>query len=186
MIVASIRSGLVEAVHPVAAAAVDSGGRLVASIGEDVGRPFFLRLPAVRPQAVSGVRLAEQRRRARAFARLATLPELAGVADSLRRFGALASDGHREDAAVTRWLPVAAKGGAQGCIGIAWIEGGIGVAAKAWSGHHGAAAVGAIEVLTRLGVVPDHPLAGLEPVARPVVLGGSRPVGRLQPLEDAT
>lgn len=48
MIVGSIRSGLVEAVHPVVAAAVDSSGRVLSVLGDDADRPFFYR-SAVKP-----------------------------------------------------------------------------------------------------------------------------------------
>lgn len=48
MIVGSIRSGLVEAVHPVVAAAVDPTGRVLAVLGDDSDRPFFYR-SAVKP-----------------------------------------------------------------------------------------------------------------------------------------
>ena len=43
MIVGSTRSGLVEAVHPVTAAAVDASGRVIEVLGDDADRPFFYR-----------------------------------------------------------------------------------------------------------------------------------------------
>ena len=43
MIIGSVRSGLVEAIHPVVAVAVDASGSVIASLGDDVDREFFLR-----------------------------------------------------------------------------------------------------------------------------------------------
>jgi L-asparaginase II len=48
VIVGSVRSGLVEAVHPVVGAAVDSTGRVLVVLGDDSDRPFFYR-SAVKP-----------------------------------------------------------------------------------------------------------------------------------------
>lgn len=56
MIVGSTRSGLVEAVHPVVAAAVDASGRVIEVLGGDADRPIFYR-SAVKPfQAAVSVR----------------------------------------------------------------------------------------------------------------------------------
>ena len=43
MIVGTVRSGLVEALHPVSAVAVDDSGVVIASFGDDLDRDFFLR-----------------------------------------------------------------------------------------------------------------------------------------------
>ena len=43
MIIGSVRSGLVEALHPVAAVAVDDSGSVIAALGDDLEREFFLR-----------------------------------------------------------------------------------------------------------------------------------------------
>ena len=43
MIVGAVRSGLVEALHPVSAVAVDESGAVIASLGDDLHREFFLR-----------------------------------------------------------------------------------------------------------------------------------------------
>ena len=48
MIVGSVRSGLVEALHPVSAVAVDQSGSVIASLGDDLEREFFMR-SAVKP-----------------------------------------------------------------------------------------------------------------------------------------
>ena len=109
-------------------------------------------------------------------------PELAPVADAMARFAPLTSDGDRPEAELARWCHAAVKGGAQGCVGVAWL-GGLGVAAKCWSGQAAPAMVAVIAALRRLGALPDHGLEMLAEIARPVVPGGGHPVGRLQLLE---
>ena len=116
---------------------------------------------------------------AAAFARLATDPDLAPVADAMARFAPLTADGDRAEAELARWCHAAVKGGAQGCIGVAWF-GGLGVAAKCWSGQDAPAVVGVIAALHHLGALAAYPLAMLAEVAQPPVLGGGRPVGHLQ------
>ena len=120
---------------------------------------------------------------ARAFARLATDPTLAPVADAVSRFAALTRDGDRPEVELARWVPAAVKGGAQGCVGVAW-RGGLGVAAKCWTGEEAPALAAAALALHRLGVISGHGWEMLAGVARPEVLGGGRPVGHLELLED--
>ena len=119
---------------------------------------------------------------AAAFARLATDPALAPVAEAMARFAPLTADGDRAEAELARWCHAAVKGGAQGCLGVAWF-GGLGVAAKCWSGQDAPAMVAVVAVLRRLGILSEYPAAMLAEVARPAVLGGGRPVGHLQVLE---
>jgi L-asparaginase II len=119
---------------------------------------------------------------ARAFAGLAADPELAPVAQAMARFTPLTSDGDRPEAELARWCPVVVKGGAQGCLGVGWF-GGLGVAAKCWTGESAAAMVAVIATLRRLGAIGDHAQAQLAALARPVVLGGGRPVGHLELLQ---
>jgi len=121
---------------------------------------------------------------ARAFSRLAADPDLAPVAQAMARFGSLTSDGDRAEARLTRWSHTAVKGGAQGCLGVAWF-GGLGIGAKAWSGDLAAAVVAVVATMRRLGILPDYQHEMLTGVARPEVLGGGRPVGHLQMLEEA-
>lgn len=118
---------------------------------------------------------------ARAFARLATDPALAPAADAVARFTPLTSDGGRAEAELARWCHAAVKGGAQGCIGVAWL-GGLGIAAKCWTGEGAPAAAAAAVVLRRLGLLSEHAWEMLAGVAHPVVEGGGRPVGRLEVL----
>lgn len=120
---------------------------------------------------------------ARAFARLATDPSLASVAQAVARFTPLTSDGDRAEAELARWCPAAVKGGAQGCVGVAWL-GGVGLAAKCWTGEPAPAAAGVAIALHRLGILSEHGWKMLAGVARPVVTGGGEPVGHLEVLED--
>jgi L-asparaginase II len=119
---------------------------------------------------------------ARAFARLAAHPELSEVAGAMSRFAALTSDGDSPEALLARWLPAAVKGGAEGCLGVALV-GGLGLAAKSWSGQRTPAVVAAVAVLDRLGLLSRHARQMLAPVSLPPVLGGGLPVGRIEVLE---
>ena len=307
MIVASIRSGLVEAVHPVSAVAVDASGNVVASIGDDLDRPFWMRSASKPFQAfvsqeagaglgteqlavacashggqpvhvayvremLAGVGLDEsallcppdhptsdtaadhwaargmpvarilhncsgkhsamlracvasgwplsytdpdhalQRRNVefaaevtgtdvepvgvdgcgvptlrtdlvamgRSFALLATESRFVEVRDAMMRFPSLTCDGWRQESVVARWLPGAVKGGAEGCVGVAWAEGGLGFAAKAWSGSHAAVMVAVAELMIRAGIVPTHVRGALDGVLHPPVVGGGAPQGRME------
>jgi len=119
---------------------------------------------------------------ATAFARLATDPDLAPIAVAMARFAPLTADGDRAEAELARWCHAAVKGGAQGCVGVAWF-GGLGVAAKCWTGQGAPAMAAVVAALRRLGALSEHGAEMLVEVAQPVVLGGGRPVGRLQVLE---
>jgi L-asparaginase II len=120
---------------------------------------------------------------ATAYARLSVDDELAEVRRAMTRFGSLTSDGDRREARLARWFPAAVKGGAQGCLGVAWY-GGVGVAAKAWSGDPDAAMVGIVEILRRLGLLSAYPDDMVEDLARPIVTGGGVPVGALEPIAE--
>lgn len=311
MIVASVRSGVVEARHPVAAAAVDAEGTIIASLGEDLDREFFLRSspkplqaavsqrhgaglsperlavaaashssfpvhvahvaamlldvgldaghlrcpphrplsPAadriwsslgrnaperifhncsgkhaamlracvasewsleytdtdhplqkaiaaeaseasgrpVEPTGVDGcgipTLLCDVTGLARMFARLVTDPSYSEVASAASRHTSLTVDGTRPEAVLARWVPAVVKGGAQGSLGVGLLEHGIGLAAKSWTGVSAAAMVGLIELMDRIGVVPAYQRSRLEPIARPLVLGGGEPVGSLRPVD---
>jgi L-asparaginase II len=114
---------------------------------------------------------------ARGFARLVTRAEFREIAGVAARHAALTSDGDRAEAVVARWVPAVVKGGAMGCVGAGWIEGGIGFAAKAWSGNATAASVALVAIMDRAGILSIHQRAQLAAVASPRVLGGGEPVG---------
>lgn len=159
--------------HPLQVETIRYVGEVTRGRGEPVGVDGC-GVPTIR-SSVRGL--------ASAFARLATNPELADVAEAAYRFTSLTADGHRSEARLARWAGGTAKGGAMGCIGLAH-RSGLGVAAKGWGGQIEAAIVGVIEVLRRLGLLPDHPLRALAAVAAPPVLGGGRPVGSLEVLTE--
>lgn len=117
---------------------------------------------------------------ARAFGRLVTDPELRPVAESMARFTAMTSDGERSEAEIARWVPGPVKGGAQGCVGAGWLEGGIGFATKCWTGQHAPAVVGLLVLMERVGILSPHQQAMLADQSHPAVLGGGRPVGHLE------
>lgn len=120
---------------------------------------------------------------ARIFARLVGDPQFSEATTAASRFTALTVSGESKEAELARWIPAVVKGGAEGCIGLGMLEHGLAFAVKAWTGSGTAAVVGLIELMDRVGVLPAHQRQVLEPIARPVVLGGGRPVGVLQPLD---
>jgi len=120
---------------------------------------------------------------ATAFSRLATDPGLAEVLEAMYRYASLTADGDRSEALLARWAGGTVKGGAMACIGIAH-RSGIGVAAKCWTGLMEPAVMGIIVMLRRLGLLADYPFHALAPVANPPVLGGGRPVGTFEVVED--
>lgn len=76
-------------------------------------------------------------------------------------------------------LDVAAKGGAAGCLGVA-IRDRYGVAAKSWDGSYQVAAVAAVAALDEMGVLGGPPGSVLKRMVPPDVVGGGRPVGKLE------
>ncbi len=158
--------------HPlqqaIVAAANDAAGRSVEPTGVD-----GCGIPTLRCDTAGLARL---------FGRLVTDPEYAEVAAVAARHAPLTADGTRPEAVMARWVPAVVKGGAQGSIGLGMLEHGLGFAAKSWTGVSAAAVVGLIELMDRVGVVPEYQRSRLERVARPPVLGGGRPVGSLQPV----
>jgi L-asparaginase II len=120
---------------------------------------------------------------ARVFSRLVNDPQFDEASRAASRFTAHTTSGDSLEAHLTRWIPAVAKGGAEGCLGLGMFETGVAVAAKAWTGSHAAAAVGMVELMDRMGLIPEYQRSQLDVVARPVVLGGGVPVGRLEPLE---
>jgi L-asparaginase II len=74
---------------------------------------------------------------------------------------------------------VVVKGGAEGLITAAVVEGGLGIAIKVADGAGRATGPALIRVLALLGVLEGDRLEGLARLARPPVKGGGRPVGEL-------
>ncbi|NIS37570.1 MAG: asparaginase, partial [Actinobacteria bacterium] len=120
---------------------------------------------------------------ARIFRALVSEPDFIETTAAVARHTPLTSDGTSPEARLTRWTPSIAKGGAEGCIGLGMLEHGLAFAAKSWSGSMTAAAVAIVELMERVGVLPPYQREQLEPVARPHVFGGGRPVGSLELIE---
>lgn len=120
---------------------------------------------------------------ATAFARLASEPDLAPVYEVMHRYPALISENGGGDSSIATAIDAVAKGGAQGCIGVA-LRPGIGVAAKSWDGIYDAAVVGAVAALTDAGLLAGFPVERLAGQALVPVLGGGRVVGHLEPVRE--
>jgi L-asparaginase II len=120
---------------------------------------------------------------ARIFRALVTEPEFVGTTAAIARHTPLTSDGTSPEARLTRWVPSISKGGAEGCIGLGMLEHGLAFAAKSWTGNMAAAVVAIVELMDRIGVLPEYQRDRLAPLARPHVFGGGRPVGSLELIE---
>lgn len=117
---------------------------------------------------------------AKAFARLASDPDLADIWRVMHRFPMLVSAIDGNDAAIGRVIDAAAKRGAEGLLGVA-VRNQAGVAVKAWDGASRASGVGMIAVLEQLGFLTSTARSQLAGVARPDVLGGGVVVGSVVP-----
>jgi len=159
--------------HPlqqaISEAAAEASGRAVEPVGVD-----GCGIPTLRSDVVGLARI---------FHALVTAPEYREVSVVCGRHAPLTADGARSEGQLARGLPAGGKGGAEGCIGLVMLEHGVAFAAKCWTGDLGPAVVGLVELVRRVGLLPDHQLEMLEPVARPVVLGGGRGVGTRQLLD---
>lgn len=120
---------------------------------------------------------------ARIFSRFVNDAQFNEAVTAASRFASLTASGDSTEAMLARWMPAVVKGGAAGCIGLGLLEHHIGFAVKAWSGSSEAAAVGLIELMERVGVLPSYQRSCLESVARPAILGGGRRVGSLRPID---
>lgn len=155
--------------HPLQVETIRYVAETTGAIGEPVGVDGC-GVPTIR-SSVHGL--------ARAYARLASAPELAGIYDATYRFSSLTADGERSEARLARWAGGAVKGGAMGCVGMAH-HSGLGVAAKSWGGQLEPAVLAVVEALRRLGLLPGHQYEQLADVASPPVMGGGRRVGRFE------
>ena len=144
----------------------DLGGRRVEPVGVDgCGAPVMR--TTVRVMALL-------------FARLATEPSLREVFTAMHRYPAIVGANGEGDSTIATAIHAAAKGGAQGCLGIA-IEGRLGVAIKSWDGLNRMADIGAIAALDQLGELTATARSTLDGIGRPVVVGGEKPVGHIEP-----
>lgn len=120
---------------------------------------------------------------ARLFARLAVMGEMSEILDTMHRYPALVSSNGEGDTSIAVTANAAAKGGAQGCLGVA-VRGRHGVAVKSWDGSMEMAVVGAIAALWQVGDLWPEAMRRLEALARPPVTGGGRVVGVVEPRLD--
>lgn len=120
---------------------------------------------------------------ARLFARLATTKELSDVFQAMHRYPALVSSNGEGDCSIAVATNSAAKGGAQGCLGVA-VWGRHGIAVKSWDGSMGIASVGAIAAMSQVGDLWPEARTRLEPLARPPVHGAGQVVGTVEPRLD--
>lgn len=118
------------------------------------------------------------RRLALAYRRLAGDERFAAIRSTMARYPMLVAGEGRTDGLIGRWMGVAAKGGAAGCMGVAYA--GHGVAAKAWSGSGTVAGVGVAAALAALGCLPHALRQALADVISPPVQGGGEVVGRFR------
>lgn len=114
------------------------------------------------------------------FSRLACEPRLREVFEAMHRYSALVGSNGEGDSTIAMALNAAAKGGAQGCIGVA-IDGHLGLAAKSWDGLGDIAGVAAVAALDQVGALTPTARSALKAIGRPEVLGGGAPVGETVP-----
>jgi L-asparaginase II len=150
--------------------------RLVIDLVSDLGGL------GVEPVGVDGCGAPVLRTTARAmstlYARLGNDPELSEVFSAMHTYPVLASGPGNADAVLAIAGNLAAKRGAEGCLG-ASISGGPGIAVKAWDGIGAVAENGMVACLRRLQVGGSYPAQRLADLDQPV-LGGGVPVGRLE------
>ena len=123
------------------------------------------------------------RQLALAFARLATDPAYEPVRTAMHRHGSLTADGLGSDKALdsapSRYWDVAAKGGAEGCIGLA-VRGRFGVALKCFDGSSRALGPAMLDTMEQLDVAPSLMKAGYRQTFEEPVTGGGRVVGQVE------
>lgn len=117
------------------------------------------------------------------FARLATDRSLSEVYSAMHQYPALIAANGEGDSMIATSIDAAAKGGAQGCIGVA-LRHRLGIAVKSWDGWGDIANVAAVAVLDQLGELTATARTALRQVGRPLVVGGGEPVGRTEPRMD--
>ncbi len=117
---------------------------------------------------------------ARAYARLGSDPDYAQIWQAMHRFGALTSDWEAVPAAVSQWVDVAGKGGAEGLIGIA-TRSDLGIAIKSRDGSMRPLGPAVLASFDQLGLTPSLTRRyGAGRLDQPV-RGGGETVGSVSP-----
>lgn len=114
------------------------------------------------------------------YARLGSDPRLAEIFTAMHRYPALIGANGEGDSEMAMAMNAVAKGGAEGCVGVA-IENHLGLAAKSWDGDGTVANLAAAVSLEQLGLLSSTARSVLDPLISPPVLGGGRVVGRFEP-----
>jgi L-asparaginase II len=115
---------------------------------------------------------------AMAFAQLSSDPELAPMARSMSRFGALVADNIRPEGRTGAWWGGPQKVGAEGLF--AMTRDGFTIAAKSHSGRAEVAVAAALLTANDLGALSPAMRAALTDQIEPPVLGGGQIVGRME------
>ena len=119
---------------------------------------------------------------ARAYAVLATESRYERIRVAMQRYGALTA-GSPLMAAPSRWWDVVAKGGAEGCQGLA-VRNRFGVALKSFDGSDRPLGPAVLAIMDQLGVAPALTRSMYEPLFSEAVRGGGKPVGQVESLVD--
>ncbi|HTG48804.1 MAG TPA: asparaginase [Actinomycetota bacterium] len=110
-------------------------------------------------------------------------PAVRRSVEAMRAEPYLVGGRNRVDTAImTATSDLVAKEGAEALICAVSLEAGLGVAVKVGDGGYRAAGPAMIQVLEELGLLTSAARRALGPWAEPPVLGGGRPVGRLEPV----
>ncbi len=117
------------------------------------------------------------RQLATAYGVLAHDPRYASIRSAMERFGPLTAHSDVVGGPSRAW-GVAAKGGAEGCIGLA-VRGRFGVAIKSFDGNDRPLGPAVLDVMTQLGVAPALTRERYAPWFEMPLLGGGRPVGEV-------
>lgn len=115
------------------------------------------------------------------FSRLASLDALSEVFAVMHRYPAMVGSNGEGDTEIAIATNTVAKGGAQGCLGVA-IPGLGGIGIKSWDGLGQVANLAGVAALGQVGVLSDGSRHNLDGIMHPAVLGGGKRVGRLEPV----
>ncbi len=124
---------------------------------------------------------ANVRAMARSFSRLAGHARFAPAWQALHGMPALTSDQSQPAAHIATWVEAAAKHGAEACLGVA-VRDQLGVAIKVWDGSPRAVGVGMVAALDQLGLISPTAREALQGISHPIVLGGGKPQGAIEPI----
>ena len=117
---------------------------------------------------------------ARMYARLGSDDKFNAIYDAMHAYPGLVGGTGEGDTEIAIAVDGAAKGGAAGCVGVA-LRGQGSIAVKSWDGRHDIAHLVAVEAMTQVGLIGRNAQKVLAEVARPVVRGGGKDVGRIEP-----